>query len=131
MENETHQNQQVPLETNEPVAPVAGSGETGTNEDTGSSVGAIVAICIIIAIIVVGALYAWGARLEKEASLDSGAESSLEAQYQEEIMREDSASNDLRTQSNSTDISSIEADLESTDFSSIEADIEALNAEFE
>jgi cytoskeletal protein RodZ len=129
MENDPQQNQQVPLETTASDTPRIPPEEKDEGAG-GGSIGAVVAICIIIAIIVVGALYAWGARLEKETP-NADIESSLEEQYQQEMTREDSASDDLRTQSDSTDISSIEADFESTDFSSIEADLKALDAEFQ
>lgn len=125
MENNETQNQMQNQDV--PVTPPI---ETPSpQEESGSSIGAIVAICIIIAIVVVGALYAWGARLERDAAENANAEAMLDAYYEQEKEREDYETEMLRAQSQSTDIGSIEADLETTDFSSIEADLDALDAE--
>ena len=89
--------------------------QTSENRPAGPVIGAV----IIILILVVGALYFWGAKLNKEAN-----------QTPEDILSaEDQTLNQLQTQSTSTEIGDIETDLNATDLNNLDADLQNIDKE--
>ena len=89
--------------------------QTSENKPAGPVIGAV----IIILILVVGALYFWGAKLNKEAN-----------QTPEDILGgEDKTLEQLQTQSTSTEIGDIEADLNVTDLDNLDADLQNIDKE--
>ncbi|KKT74896.1 MAG: hypothetical protein UX21_C0048G0004 [Microgenomates group bacterium GW2011_GWC2_45_8] len=89
--------------------------QTSENRPAGPVIGAV----IIILILVVGALYFWGAKLNKEAN-----------QTPEDILNaEDQTLNQLQTQSTSTEIGDIETDLNATDLNNLDADLQNIDKE--
>ncbi|OHA27108.1 MAG: hypothetical protein A3D52_02245 [Candidatus Taylorbacteria bacterium RIFCSPHIGHO2_02_FULL_44_36] len=89
--------------------------QTSENRPAGPVIGAV----IIILILVVGALYFWGAKLNKEAN-----------QTPEDILNtEDQTLNQLQTQGTTTDIDDINADLNATDLNNLDADLQNIDKE--
>lgn len=87
------------------------------NKPAGPVIGAV----IIILILIVGALYFWGAKLNKEAN-----------QTPEEILNtEDQTLNQLQTQSTTTNIAEINADLNATDLDNLDADLVNIDKELQ
>lgn len=81
--------------------------------------GPVIGVVIIILILIVGALYFWGAKLNKEAS-----------RTPEDILNaEDQTLNQLQTQSTSTEISDINVDLNATDLNSPDSDLKNIDRE--
>ncbi len=81
------------------------------------SSGPIVGVVVIILVLVVGALYFWGAELNKEQS-----------QSAEKIVNgADPVTNSLRSQSQSDSVDSIQADLNNTDLDSLNSDIKNID----
>ncbi|MDP2641921.1 MAG: hypothetical protein Q8P21_01355 [bacterium] len=72
--------------------------------ESGGSAGPVISVIVILAIIILGGLYFWNQR----GATDNGA-----------------ALDDINTQSESDDTTSIEADLESTDIENLDAEINA------
>lgn len=91
---------------------------TPTNE---RSSGPVVGVVIIILVLVVGALYFWGAKLNKE-----------QIQGAEKITNNaDPVANSLRSQSQSDDLDSIQVDLQNTDLNSLDSDMENIDNELD
>ncbi|HEY4496053.1 MAG TPA: hypothetical protein VJC04_01710 [Candidatus Paceibacterota bacterium] len=89
--------------------------QNSENKPAGPVIGAV----IIILILIVGALYFWGAKLNKEAN-----------QTPDDILNtEDQTLNQLQTQSTSTEISDIETDLNATDLDNLDADLVNIDKE--
>lgn len=89
--------------------------QTSENRPAGPVIGAV----IIILILVVGALYFWGAKLNKEAN-----------QTPEDILNaEDQTVDQLQTQSTSTEIDDINVDLNVTDLNNLDADLKNIDKE--
>ncbi|HEY4495758.1 MAG TPA: hypothetical protein VJC04_00135 [Candidatus Paceibacterota bacterium] len=94
--------------------------EPNTNQTSENKpAGPIIGVVIIILILVVGALYFWGAKLNKEAN-----------QTPENILSaEDQTLNQLQTQSTSTEVTDINADLNATVLDGLDADLQNIDKE--
>lgn len=89
--------------------------QTSENRPAGPVIGAV----IIILILVVGALYFWGAKLNREAN-----------QTPEDILNtEDQTLNQLQTQSTSTEVGDIENDLNATVLDGLDTDLVNIDKE--
>lgn len=86
---------------------------------TESKVGPIVGIIVVIIVLIVGALYFWGEQLskEKQAAYDTTNQAMQETA--------DVAVTQLKTQSSSDSVSSIQNDLQSTQVGNLDADFQA------
>ncbi|MEK7088207.1 MAG: hypothetical protein AAB952_00485 [Patescibacteria group bacterium] len=81
--------------------------------------GPVIGVVIIILILVVGALYFWGAKLNKEAN-----------QTPEDILSaEDQTLNQLQTQSTSDEVVDINTDLNATVLDGLDADLQSIDKE--
>ena len=90
-----------------------------TQNSENKPAGPVIGVVIIILILIVGALYFWGAQLNKEAN-----------QTPDDILNaEDQTLNQLQTQSTSTEISDINADLNATDLNNLDADLQNIDKE--
>nr|QBM02320.1 hypothetical protein [uncultured archaeon] len=74
-----------------------------------SKLGPIIGIIIVVIVLIIGALYFWGEKLNKANDLPQG----------------DTMVNNLKSQQNSDEVSSIEADLKATNLDDIDADLKA------
>ncbi len=81
------------------------------------SAGPVIGAVIIILILVIGALYFWGAALNRQ-----------ERETSAQVLRAaDPILSALETQNSSDDIASIKADITATDLSGIDSDLKAAN----
>jgi hypothetical protein len=94
--------------------------ETPNDSGEGRS-GPLIGTIVVIVIIALGGLYFWGSSVDKalRENTDTGS-----------IMEDESLSA-MRTQSDSTDIASIEADLNATDLSDLDRELTDINLELE
>ena len=91
--------------------------QSSENKPTGPIIGAV----IIILVLIVGALYFWGAKLNKEDN-----------KTPEDILSaEDQTLNQLETQSTSTEINAIENDLNATVLNGLDADLQSIDKELQ
>lgn len=99
--------------------------ETSTNENKQTPqkpMGPVVGIVIIVILLILGGFYFWGAQLtdtEKEVKITA----------EEIINQEDTALENLQSQSNSDEIDAIEADLNTTDLENLDSELNAIDLE--
>ncbi len=88
---------------------------TPLNASEGRS-GPMIGIIIVIIVLALGAFYFWGASVDRASrtGTDIGADASIEA---------------LTTQSDSTELSSIEADLSATELSGLDQELADIDLE--
>lgn len=91
-----------------------GSTPAGAPGNQEKSIGAIIGILIVVAIIIIGGLYFWGQRIIQSPESDTGAPAAVEFQP---------------TESTSSEITDIEADLSATVLDGLDSEIDTINAE--
>lgn len=85
------------------------------------SVGPAIGIIIIIAVIVIGGLYFWGQRATTKSNETNTTETGATVQDDQNII-------DLKNQSSSDEIDSIQADLEATDLDQLGSGVDSIEA---
>lgn len=101
-----------PQNNQQPQSPATPQAESGT--------GPLIGVIIVIIVIIIGGLYFWGQQIEKRVSVESDTEIAGE---------NDPASQNLQTQDSSTEINSIESDLNNTDLDGLDKEINTIDAE--
>ena len=96
-----------------------------------SPLGPVIGVIIILALILIGGFYFWGEQQAKNAPLVEPAPQNeavmpSNGQTPAETVEEDATMMQLQVQSQSDDLSSIEADLNATDFTSLDAGVEEI-----
>lgn len=91
------------------------------------SIGPAIGIIIIIIVIVLGGLYFWGQRLSIQAPATT--DSTTQTTETNELAPEQINLQQIQTQSNQDDVSSIEADLNATDINTLGNEVNSINIE--
>lgn len=106
----------------------SGDQQNNTSQQTRAhtrSIGPIIGIAIIIVVLIFGGLYYWGAQINKKRSLDE-----LNNTTPDMISKqEDTALQQLQSQSASDEVLDIETDLEMTDLNNLDQELNNIDTE--
>ncbi len=120
-ENQNLEKQAPEISFDAPTQEPAQSSGTPVQAGEKTPMGPIVGIIVIIIVLVVGGLYFWGQRIS--TSVDENL-------TPEEItIKEDTATEALKTQGTSDVVADIEADLSATNLDNLDAELQQIEAE--
>ena len=109
-----------------------GTQQAPTQEEASSSgqtqqksMGPMLGIVIIVVLLVLGGFYFWGTQIKDKSQVQENAEVTAE----DIANQEDTALDNLNTQSTSDEIDDIEADLDATDLESLDSELDAIDQE--
>ena len=109
-----------------------GTQQAPTQEEASSSgqtqqksMGPMLGIVIIVVLLVLGGFYFWGTQIKDKSQVQENAEVTAE----DIANQEDTALENLNTQSTSDEIDDIEADLDATDLESLDSELDAIDQE--
>ena len=107
-----------------------GTQQAPTQEEASSSgqtqqksMGPMLGIVIIVVLLVLGGFYFWGTQIKDKSQVQENAEVTAE----DIANQEDTALENLNTQSTSDEIDDIEADLDATDLESLDSELDAFD----
>ncbi len=111
---DTNEENQSESPSNIPTIP-----EEKVAEENGP-IGPVVGIIIVVALLIVGGLYFWGNQIFVRTDKTSSVE---------DIKGADPVAENLKTQSTSDEVGSIEKDLQTTDLNNIDSDLKNIDSE--